>query len=286
VTRPLPDIRAALCRLRATASVAELVELVPSVVHELGFNRVLLSRVRGTRWIARAGFVADDATMATEMLRIGAATPGRTDPGWPEADVVRRRAPVLVHDAQRDPRVHPELKALMSTRDYVAAPLIAQGEVIGLLHADQCGTTGTLSAFDRDLLGLVAEGLGFVFERAVCQEQLAALRRRLEEQSRSLADLIDGHIDVLGPDRGAAARSSYVVSGPLAELTRRELEVLRHLAVGESNDQIAARLYISAETVKTHVKHLLHKLGAANRAEAIVRYNHLIPYGYESPSPG
>ncbi len=272
------DVREALRRLRPARSVAELVELVPPVVHRLGFNRVLLSRMCGPSWIARSGFVARDATMADAMVRIGAAAPGRTERGWPEADVVLRRTPVLVHDAQCNPRVHPELKALMSTRDYVAAPLVAQGEVIGLLHADQSVTADALTELDRDLLGLFAEGLGFAFERTICQDQLVALRDRLEEQARSVADLIDGlgEADVLGPDRPPVTpRPSYVVSGPLAELTRRELEVLRHLADGASNDQIAARLFISAGTVKTHVKHLLHKLGAANRAEAVSRYHHL-----------
>ncbi|MDX6249758.1 MAG: hypothetical protein QOF10_3118, partial [Kribbellaceae bacterium] len=47
------------------------------------------------------------------------------------------------------------------------------------------------------------------------------------------------------------------------------------LADGESNHQIGARLFISAGTVKTHVKHLLNKLGAANRAEAVARYHQL-----------
>ena len=274
----LGEVHAVLRCLRATDSFAELVELVPTVVHRLGFNRVLLSRLHGSTWIARTGSIAGDVSMTEEMIRIGAATPGRTDAGWPEGDVVRRRAPVLVHDAQRNPRVHPQLKALMATRDYVVAPLVADGAVIGLLHADQGGAKGELGDVDRDLLGVFAEGLGLVFERAICQEQLIALKCRLEEQARSIGELIDGlGADVLGPERPVGARPPYVVGGPLAELTRRELEVLRHLAAGEPNDRIAARLYISTGTVKTHVKHVLHKLGAANRAEAIVRYHHLAP---------
>ncbi|TDO46866.1 GAF domain-containing protein [Kribbella sp. VKM Ac-2527] len=273
------DAHEALRCLRSMDSVSELVESVPAVAHRLGFNRVLLSRLRGTTWTARSGYVAGDTTMTQEMIRIGVATPGRTDAGWPEGDVVRRRLPVLVHDAQTNPRVHPQLKALMSTRDYVAAPLVAEDAVVGLLHADQNGTSGGLTELDRDLLGLFAEGLGFVFERAILREQLITLKCRLDEQARSVGDLIDGlrDSDVLGPERPLTPRQSYVVSGPLAELTRRELEVLRHLAAGESNDQIAARLYISAGTVKTHIKHVLHKLGTVSRAEAIARYHHLTP---------
>ena len=263
--------------MRSHESVADLVAAVPQVVHGLGFNRVLLSRLRGKTWIARSGFVVGDVTMRREMVRIGREVPGRTDAGWPEGDVVRRRAAVLVHDAQRNPRVHPQLKALMSTRDYVVAPVIIEGRVIGLLHADQHETDETLTPRDRDLLALFAAGLGFVVERAMLREQLIALRCRLADQARSVADLIDGHCstDVLGTEAVGVRRSPYLVTGPLAELTRRELEVLRHLAAGESNDQIAARLFISAGTVKTHVKHLLHKLGATNRAEAIVSYHRL-----------
>jgi len=54
-------------------------------------------------------------------------------------------------------------------------------------------------------------------------------------------------------------------------LTNRERDVLRHLALGLSNKDIAASLSVSEETVKTHVGHLLGKLGVENRAQAIVQ---------------
>ncbi|HEY2284891.1 MAG TPA: LuxR C-terminal-related transcriptional regulator [Streptosporangiaceae bacterium] len=71
------------------------------------------------------------------------------------------------------------------------------------------------------------------------------------------------------PENGAAA-------GPrmpqLAEkLTGRELEVLALLAAGQSNQGIAGRLFISLDTVKKHVSHVLAKLGAGNRTEAVSR---------------
>jgi DNA-binding CsgD family transcriptional regulator len=255
--------------------------MVPQVVHELGFHRVLLSRLHGSRWIARSAFAPDDAVLADAMVRVGAASPGRLDSGWPEGDVVRLRAPILVPDAQGNPRVHPELKTLTGSRDYISAPLVGGGDVIGLLHVDRSARARPLTDHDRDLLGLFAEGLGFVFERTVCQEQLIGLKRRLEEQARSVADLMDGYLDAdllhrpVGSTTGPRPAPPYPVSGPLAELTRRELEVLWHLADGESNHQIGARLFISTGTVKTHVKHLLHKLDAANRAEAVARYHQL-----------
>jgi NarL family two-component system response regulator LiaR len=55
------------------------------------------------------------------------------------------------------------------------------------------------------------------------------------------------------------------------DLTPREIEVLRCVALGRSNREIAAALGIGEETVKTHVRNVLAKLGAENRAQAAVR---------------
>jgi DNA-binding NarL/FixJ family response regulator len=58
---------------------------------------------------------------------------------------------------------------------------------------------------------------------------------------------------------------------PADDLTPRERDVLRELALGHSNREIAAALDIGDETVKTHVGNLLAKLGVENRAQAIVQ---------------
>ena len=67
------------------------------------------------------------------------------------------------------------------------------------------------------------------------------------------------------PGRGTAA----ALPGIVEPLTSRELEVLEMLAAGQSNQAIAARLFIAVDTVKKHVSHVLGKLGAANRTEAV-----------------
>jgi DNA-binding NarL/FixJ family response regulator len=65
-------------------------------------------------------------------------------------------------------------------------------------------------------------------------------------------------------------RPASVPAAPdvLDDLSQREVEVLRHLAAGRSNWEIADALCISLNTVATHVRNILAKTGAANRTEA------------------
>jgi LuxR family transcriptional regulator, maltose regulon positive regulatory protein len=75
---------------------------------------------------------------------------------------------------------------------------------------------------------------------------------------------------VLPQSRRAAPQPGLVVP-----LTSRELEVLRLLATGKPNPAIAAELVISLDTVKRHVTHILDKLQAANRTQAVIRAREL-----------
>jgi DNA-binding NarL/FixJ family response regulator len=52
-------------------------------------------------------------------------------------------------------------------------------------------------------------------------------------------------------------------------LTQREVDVLRHVAGGNRNRDIAQRLFISEETIKVHIKHIMDKLGASDRTQAV-----------------
>jgi len=77
------------------------------------------------------------------------------------------------------------------------------------------------------------------------------------------------------PGASPARRGGAVVPGLVEALSERELEVLRLLAAGKQNHQIADELYVALDTVKKHVTHIFEKLGAANRTEATARAREL-----------
>ena len=77
------------------------------------------------------------------------------------------------------------------------------------------------------------------------------------------------------PAAASAGRAAAAVPGLVEQLTARELEILALLAAGTPNPRIAAQLVVSLDTVKKHVSHVLGKLGAANRTEAVTRARQL-----------
>jgi LuxR family transcriptional regulator, maltose regulon positive regulatory protein len=96
----------------------------------------------------------------------------------------------------------------------------------------------------------------------------AAYLRQLRDAFRPAAPLA----------RAAGRRPSATpapVAGLVEPLSERELEVLELLAAGRSNREIATELVVALDTVKKHVSHVLDKLGAANRTQAVARAREL-----------
>ena len=113
-------------------------------------------------------------------------------------------------------------------------------------------------AFARE--ALQAGARGYVLKHAAGTELVQAIRAAA------------GGGTWLNPDLGArmAATPDGLV-GPLAELSEREIEVMRLIALGHTNNEIAEQLFLSVWTVETHRAHIQQKLGVSTRAE-LVRY--------------
>ncbi|MBD0860325.1 helix-turn-helix transcriptional regulator [Gordonia sp. zg691] len=92
----------------------------------------------------------------------------------------------------------------------------------------------------------------------------------LREQHNQLRSVADGIRGLDAPPRSAVERAAEFASAA-ASLTSRERDILEEILRGLSNAAIAEELTLSIDTVKTHVKHILQKMGAANRAELIAR---------------
>jgi two-component system response regulator NreC len=107
---------------------------------------------------------------------------------------------------------------------------------------------------------LQAGALGFVLKEAADDELLGAIRLAAEGET------------YLNPRLGArlAARPDEP-AGPPDDLSDRELEVLRLIALGHTNTEIAGRLYLSVRTVESHRAHIQQKTRLSSRAE-LVRY--------------
>lgn len=103
---------------------------------------------------------------------------------------------------------------------------------------------------------------GFLLKRARPAEIVHAVRLVAEGESL----LFPASVRRLAARYGDGGRAAL----ERARLTEREAEVLRLMARGLSNAEIAARLVVGAETVKTHVSSVLAKLGARDRTQAVI----------------
>jgi DNA-binding CsgD family transcriptional regulator len=281
----LESVQIALSRLRGVDAPAAIVERGLSVLCEdCDFDRAVLFRVHDSRLVAESACFSRDPEWAARFIEKARAHPVPLSlHGYPETEMFRRRAPVLVQDGLNDPSTYKPIVEAIQTRSYVAAPIMPAGKVIGFLHADAYYADRVMTPLDRDTLWAFAEGFGYALQRTLLVERLRSQRDQVRQMVVSteavVNELTDAEVELLrADDEGAAltrtAAAVFVApeSRLDALLTRRELEVLELVAEGETNGGIADRLVISEGTVKSHVKHILRKLRAANRAEAVSRY--------------
>jgi DNA-binding NarL/FixJ family response regulator len=118
---------------------------------------------------------------------------------------------------------------------------------------------------DSVLNALRAGARGFLTKDADAEAIARALHAAAAGQSTLDGDLQRRLVEAASTGRGQQAEPAELAEG----LTAREIEVLRLIAAGLSNGEIARRLVVSEATVKTHVNHVFAKAGLRDRAQAV-----------------
>jgi DNA-binding CsgD family transcriptional regulator len=229
----------------------------------LGFDRALLS------------FVEDDGLVVEESDHcLGGPTVIRRRGCVAEGLCIRLRDTIRTNED--DVPAAPGYGDLLGSVDYLVAPVIAESRVVALLHVSR-SSEGGLSVRDIDVLDTFASAYSLLHERMLNTERVQQQRTSIARAAARLTE---------DADRIAAAAISLDVeydnrvepptiapdSALAAALSDRERQVFERLVVGASNAEIADELVITVETVKTHVKRILRKIGAINRSEAIALY--------------
>jgi DNA-binding NarL/FixJ family response regulator len=138
---------------------------------------------------------------------------------------------------------------------------IAAVEALRASHSPVSIMMLTISQNDSDLLGAIRAGAdGYLLKNAEPEELKQGILR------------LAGGQGVLSPEVTGTLLKTIVHNSGMSEqplLSDRELQVLRCMSEGQTTQQISVELFISGNTVKTHVRHILEKFGASNRTEAV-----------------
>jgi LuxR family transcriptional regulator, regulator of acetate metabolism len=273
LSRRLRSVQRALLRLGSEQSLGRLVNLAPRLACQaLELDRAMLLHISGNTIVSGTAWWGGDQIAASDFARFLRAAHPQLTSCPPEFESVQRQLPILVANAQRREDIYRPLVHAARSEAYVVAPMIRGDRVIGLLHADRYPVVDRqLDVLDRDLLWTFATGLADLIDRAAA--------RGLKSGNGAIwSEPNVGREPAAGEEPPALAAVPLLSgrSGTLALLTSREHEVLRLLAEGAANATIASRLVISEATVKSHVRHILRKLRAANRTEAVIRYQTLV----------
>jgi DNA-binding CsgD family transcriptional regulator len=203
-------------------------------------------------------FVRRDPQWAAAILQAGRDQPTTLE-SVVETDVVDSGRTFVVDEVQTNPRVCRPIAAMSRSENYGVAPITVERTVIGMVHVD-CYLQGRPVHREKCVtLAVAAESLAAQLSRLLLLEQLQAVRATVGRSWSTTSTVVASNAS--GPGMSAHP-----------ELTRREVDVIRLMAAGETNYQIARRLMITVGTVKTHVSSILHKLNAANRAQAVSRW--------------
>ncbi|MDX6690919.1 MAG: hypothetical protein QOG15_2376 [Solirubrobacteraceae bacterium] len=275
-------VRHAVDELAQLGPASQIIDRCPAAAAAAAErDRGVLSRIEnGTRVVERLHTATGDdngADMGGSLRR----SPLRLTYPLLECELLRRRQARLVADIDHSQPARYAFLETLGWREYIAAPILVDAAVVGFLHGDRGPGRRPLAQLDADALEHFAAGFALVFERAV-------LRRRLRDQRREIrrisswaeartGELSDGAVKLSGDlpeehDRRAAAPQLLTEDGLTTHLTAREIDVLRLMADGKTNGDIAQALFVSQGTVKFHVKNILRKMQASNRADASARY--------------
>ncbi|MDN2495224.1 MULTISPECIES: LuxR C-terminal-related transcriptional regulator [Nocardia] len=273
----LAECAAGLSRLRSIRDTTALLDVAcEEIVLRCGFQRVVLSRVEGRSWRpSLAHFAGERESESWFVDWINQSIP--LDSRAPEAQLLAKRRPSLVYDTANAPVYRPIIVDAGRSRSYVVAPIVHGDDVVGFVHADHHPLTRRADEGDRDVLWAFTDGFSHIYERTALLEQLREQRDQVRDLIVSavnrMDDLCEADISMAGSGNTEDPESPSIVSGRaygnMADLTEREADVFRLMLAGATNRAIAERLIITEGTVKSHVKHILRKFGAANRAQAI-----------------